>query len=188
MVNPDTGSIRPNQVKPVDIARYTRKTFLCLLLLCFGSSSYANSSANPFTILLEHARQGNVDAMFEVGNYYQSGEYTDQDWQESIGWYEKAIALNHTRAMLYLGRLLLSGVDTLKADIPRAIELIQQAATAGDAEAQFQLGQLFENGAAIRQDLPSAIRWYRAANLQKYPGARSALKRSIAAFKNRATH
>ena len=169
------------------ISRPAYKTVLFFLLISFSGHGYAEASANPFTILLEHAKQGNVDAMFEVGKYYEMGEYTDQNWQESIYWFELAIAQNHARAMLYLGRLLLRGVDKLEPDIPRAIQLFEQAANAGDAEAQFQLGQLFDKGEALKQDMPSAIRWYRAASLQKYPGARSALKRSISAFKKRAT-
>lgn len=161
---------------------------LPLLLLLGSMASQAEPLANPFTILLEHAKDGNVDAMFEVGKYYETGDYTEQNWQKAIDWYEKAIDNNHPRAMLYLGRILLGGVSVLKADIPRALALIEQAANAGDAEAQFQLGILFENGEAVEQDMPSAIRWYRAAELQKYPGARAALKRSIAAFKKRATN
>ena len=187
MVSPGIGNAHLNLVKSVKVSRPTYKTVLFLLLVSFCGYGYAEASANPFTILLEHAKQGNVDAMFEVGKYYETGEYTDQNWQESINWYEQAIAQNHARAMLYLGRLLLSGVDSLEPDIPRAIQLFEQAANTGDAEAQFQLGQLFDKGEALKQDMPSAVRWYRAASLQKYPGARSALKRCIAAFKKRAT-
>ena len=67
------------------------KTWLCLLLLCISIPTYADEPlTNPFTILLEHAKQGNVDAMFEVAKYYQDGEYTEQNWQEAIYWYEKA--------------------------------------------------------------------------------------------------
>ncbi len=144
---------------------------------------HAEPLANPFTILLEHAKQGNVDAMFEVAKFYQAGEYTDQNWQAAINWYEKASENNHTRAMLYLGKILLRGAGPQKADIPRALQLIQQAANAGVAEAQFLLGQLYEKGEYVEQDLPSAIRWYRAAELQKYPRARMAMRRSIEAYK-----
>ena len=164
-------------------------TYVLPLLLVLGSTANnAEPVANPFTILLEHAKNGNADAMFEVGKYYEAGDYTEQNWKEAIYWYEKAIENNHPRAMLYLGRILLGGINILKADIPRALTLIEQAANAGDAESQFQLGILFENGEAVEQDLPSAIRWYQAAAQQKYPDAKAAMKRSIEAFKNRATN
>lgn len=156
-----------------------------VVLLLFTSNGYVQASANPFTILLEHAKKGNVDAMFEVGKYYEAGEYTDQNWEKSIYWYQKAIDNNHIRAMLYMGRILLNGVKGFKADVPRALELIEQAAEAGDAEAQFQLGKLFETGESMERDFPSAIRWYRAAKLQKYPGAEAAYNRSIHTFQNR---
>jgi len=126
--------------------------------------------------------------MFEVGKYYASGEYTEKNWQKSVYWYEQAIANNHHRAMLYLGRVLLKDNEERKSDIPRAMQLIEQAASAGDAEAQFQLGQLFESGKPFGKDTPSAIRWYRAASLQKYPGAKKALQRSIDAFIKRPIH
>lgn len=168
---------------PVYLSRIVLVTFLLLV-----GVAKAEPVVNPFTILLEHAKNGNVDAMFEVGKFYANGDYTDQNWGESIYWYQKAVENNHPRAMLFLGRILLRGVDKLEANVPRAIQLIEQAANSGDAEAQFQLAQLFEKGEAVEQDLPNAIRWYRAASLQKYPAAKSGLKRSIKVFRNRARH
>lgn len=169
--------------------RFTAVTNIVVLLTLLTGSGYA-SAANPFNILLEHARKGNADAMFEVGKYYASGEYTAQNWRESLYWYQQAVQKNHARAMLYLGRILLQGVAEAEvpADVPRALQLIEQAASAGDAEAQFQLGQIFEQGEVIGQDLPSAIRWYRAADQQAYPHAGQAMQRSIELFKNRFAH
>jgi TPR repeat protein len=162
---------------------------VCLLLIVTSSQAIADAPlVNPFTILLEHAKKGNPDAMFEVGKYYASGEYTEQDWQKSLYWYQEAVANNHPRAMLYLGRVLLTGVEGVKADVPRAIQLIEQAASTGEAEAQYQLGQLFEEGQGVEQDLPNAIRWYREASQQKYPGAKKSMQRCIAAFKQRSAY
>ncbi|MFO7603392.1 MAG: tetratricopeptide repeat protein [Gammaproteobacteria bacterium] len=170
--------------------RIAAVTYILLLLISLIGSVHANPAANPFNILLEHARKGNADAMFEVGKHYASGEYTAQNWRESLYWYQQAVQKNHARAMLYLGRILLQGVEEAEvpADVPRALQLIEQAASAGDAEAQFQLGQIFAQGEVIGQDLPSAIRWYRAANQQGYPHAGQAMRRSIELFKNRFAH
>lgn len=183
MANQAIGNVWPTTADIVKISIRHIAFWLGLLLTCASLPGFADPVTNPFPILLEHAQKGNVDAMFEVAKFYQQGEYTDQNWQQAIYWYEKAVENNHVPAMLALGRVLLHDAGKQKANIPRALQLIEQAATAGDAEAQFQLGQLFEGNDGVEQDLPSAVRWYRAAELQKYPGAKRALRRCIRTYK-----
>ena len=47
----------------------------------------------------------------------------------------------------------------------------------GDAEAQFQLGECYENGDVVDQDLQQAAKWYRMAAGQGHEPACEALAR-----------
>ena len=57
------------------------------------------------------------------------------------------------------------------------IEKLKQTAENGDAEAQFNLGTMFENGRGVAQDRAEAIRWYRLAAAQGHAKATAALRR-----------
>ena len=55
------------------------------------------------------------------------------------------------------------------------LETLRSAAEQGDAEAQFNLGLMYEQGQGIPQDYAEALRWYRLAAGQGYAAAQSVL-------------
>jgi len=55
------------------------------------------------------------------------------------------------------------------------IPAIEQAAEAGDAEAQFKLGALYANGKGVKQDSRAAARWLRKAAKQGWTAAQTLL-------------
>jgi hypothetical protein len=64
------------------------------------------------------------------------------------------------RVILLAGMLLtLIASSSLSADI----KTIRKQAEAGDANAQFNIGSMYENGSGVRQDYAEAARWYRKA-------------------------
>ena len=60
--------------------------------------------------------------------------------------------------------------DTLNVGEVAQKEMLQLA-EAGDADAQFSLGVMYEQGKGIRQDYTEAVRWYRKAAEQGYAEA-----------------
>jgi len=54
-------------------------------------------------------------------------------------------------------------------------EWLISAKRARDAEAQFNLGYLFENGQGVTRDLFAAVKWYELAARQNYPTASTML-------------
>ncbi|MCF8706428.1 SPOR domain-containing protein [Rhizorhapis sp. SPR117] len=53
-----------------------------------------------------------------------------------------------------------------RGDYPAAIKLWRPAATAGDADAQFNLGQAYKLGWGVPMDMPVATEWFRKAAVQ----------------------
>ena len=52
---------------------------------------------------------------------------------------------------------------------------LRRRADQGDAEAQFNLGFMYDNGEGVPQDDQEAVKWYRMAAEQGYAGAQFAL-------------
>ena len=68
---------------------------------------------------------------------------------------------------LLVGMLAVSGwAEELKPE-PYSAELVQKA-EAGDAEAQYNLGQCYENGQVGIKDNKEAVKWYTKAAEQNY--------------------
>jgi TPR repeat protein len=55
------------------------------------------------------------------------------------------------------------------------IPAIEQAAAAGEAEAQFKLGALYANGKGVEQDSKTAVQWLRKAARQGWAAAQTLL-------------
>ncbi len=58
-------------------------------------------------------------------------------------------------------------------DYATAFQEWTQAAEAGNADAQFNLAYMYENGQGVHQDLFAAIKWYELAARQNYPTAKA---------------
>ena len=67
-------------------------------------------------------------------------------------------------------------LQTLLQDFDKGtLPAIEQAAEAGDAEAQFKLGALYANGKGVAQDSKQAMHWLRAAAKQGWVAAMTLL-------------
>ena len=58
-----------------------------------------------------------------------------------------------------------------RGDFARAVQEWRGPATAGDADAQFNLGQAYKLGRGVPADQGIAIEWFRKAALQGHPKA-----------------
>lgn len=92
------------------------------------------------------ARQGHVNAQFELAEMYQRGQGVDPDEGSARYWYGQA------------------------ADGYR------KAAERGDANAQFRLGFLYEMGEGVEEDEAQAVRWFEKAAAQGHEDAKQALR------------
>lgn len=63
----------------------------------------------------------------------------------------------------------------LKGDYQAAFDEWQPLAELGDAEAQYNLGVMFDQGASVEQDLAQAASWYRKAAEQGFVDAQTNL-------------
>ncbi|WP_041770125.1 tetratricopeptide repeat protein [Metapseudomonas resinovorans] len=62
-------------------------------------------------------------------------------------------------------------LNSLPENLSEAVSACQQAAKAGDAEAQYELGEFFYDGKRTPRDLPQALQWFEQASLKGHAQA-----------------
>jgi TPR repeat protein len=114
---------------------------------------------------LKAARQGEVQAQFQLGFNYNYGRGVSQNIIEALKWYRLAADQGHQEANTYFNLL-------------SHFEENRQKAEKGDAQAQYELGRLYEYGVGVAMPEDSkAKKWYTLAAGQGHAEARTALDR-----------
>ncbi|MCY4205815.1 MAG: EH signature domain-containing protein, partial [Bacteroidetes bacterium] len=137
--------------------------------------------------LTSAAKRGNVEAQYDLGSAYWTGEGLKQDHTKAIHWWRKAAKQGHTEARYRLGQFrrgkpprVLKERGTQKqsrqADLNQgnqsAIVTLTSAAKRGNVEAQYDLGSAYWTGEGLKQDHTKAIHWWRKAAKQGHTEAR----------------
>jgi len=118
------------------------------------------------------ADQGNAQAQYYIGTMFRYGQGLGQDLGAARDWYRKAAAQNLVEAQRELAFLL---INSKPPQFKEGAEWLMRAAQAGDAESQFNLGALYDNGMAVRADAAQRNAWWQKAAAQNYPPAQAAL-------------
>ena len=109
----------------------------------------------------EKADQGDSWSQFILGWIYENGnliEGLDQNYSETLYWYEKsaqqgfALAQSHLGAMYYEGK----GVDK---DYKKAFYWLKKSAHQGNASAQVKLGEMYYKGKEVSKNYVQAYKW-----------------------------
>lgn len=131
---------------------------------------------------------GTPEAYVAIGKFYErrpSGEFSrDPDYVQAFQNYQKALELSTqstiyaqwaNRARIYLSRLYLNGRGTA-IDQDKAVSLLKEAVSQGNAAAAFEIGRMYEFGLLTGDpDYDKAEEWYRLALKDQYGSAALAL-------------
>lgn len=115
----------------------------------------------------EKASATRADAAYTVGRCYQGGLGGKLDRGKAQAAYARAAEMGYPPAKCALGEMLFAEPGQAE----RGLALCKQAATAGDADAQAKVGDLYYRGGAIKADHVEARRWYEMAAGQNHPAA-----------------
>ena len=85
---------------------------------------------------------------YELALKYEKGDGFEQDLFETIEHLQKAASLNHTGAMVKLGKAYQSGHGVMRK-VEKAVELFKQASTMGDTDGMMELGHCYEDGCCM---------------------------------------
>jgi TPR repeat protein len=140
-----------------------------------------STPAEYATALAEFRRlgeQGHVGACTNAGYMYANGIGTETDYAEARQWLSRGAEQGDAAAINNLAVMLHHGMGC-KADPVGAYALFETAAIKGDMRAQLTLGDGYESGEVLPQDLRQAEHWYRAAAQQGHPYAMFLLGRLL---------
>jgi len=153
-----------------------------------GGTADSEDKAKAFTALQYAADQGHLAAQWKVGRMYAIGDGVPQDDQRAFVYFSQiantypdeppGTAQAHivANAFVALGHYYLTGIpnSTVTPDATRAREMFAYAASYfGDADAQYQLGRLYLDGAP--SDPHEAARWFQLAATKGQCRAEAAL-------------
>ena len=123
-------------------------------------------------LLKNAAKQGHREAAYELGNIFMTGRYGQQNKDNAVTWYTKAVNKRHTKSMYELARYYLAADGSGESGAKdKAFSLFFQAAKQGDAESQFYLGTLLmKRKPAQSQTDKAAYQWlYTSVNNPDLP-------------------
>ena len=129
----------------------------------------------------EAAEQGHQLAKYSIATMYYQGTGTPKDVNKALEIYlelanEKMKEAQYSVGMIYKTRVVTKGTE--KESEQEAIKWLKKAAEAGDADAQFELGDIYEQGqAGVRQNKVEACIYYLKASEQEHEEALMAINR-----------
>ena len=135
------------------------RNLLCVITLLLSSGVTASNDiwVALFRETLQEARQGNSEAQYNVGAMYQNGRGVTANRDKAIEWYGKAAAQGNTSAVSRLG-LMEANQTSFSSEM--------QQAKQGNAESQYNIGNMFTKGNGTNMDLGQAVNWYEKAASQ----------------------
>lgn len=124
------------------------------------SEGYNESrDSDLFVLYLMRAESGNVDAMRDVAECYESGKGVAQSRRDAALWYSHCSEHGDVECMLRYARYLLDGTY-VELDVPKAVELLRIAGLAGIDEACRILGKMYSEGKVVLPDTTLSAEWY----------------------------
>ena len=123
-----------------------------------GARWYRKAAAS----LEKFALKGNIEAQMLLARIYEEGRGVEKSDLEAIKWYRKAADRGEKRAFSSLA-LVYRYHDGVKDGRESAYWYKRLAAEDDDGFAELQLGELYEEGQLVEQDLALAEKWYRRA-------------------------
>ncbi len=80
------------------------------------------------------AGQGNLQAAYELGEYFYQGQYSPRDLKKALYWFEQASARGHAAAQHQLGLMYFRG-EGVRPNTIQAYIVLKMAAVNGEEEA-----------------------------------------------------
>lgn len=157
--------------------RFIVLAFSCLLI--FSMPANANE-ADTFNAMVALANKGNAEAQYHVGMMHNNGIGTQQDPRQAFEWFQKSAASSDPLGAYKLGCYYagqFAGVVTPDSNEALKYKLI--AAKAGYALAQHDVANLYDR----KGNPEEALKWWKAAGDQGYPGALFSLSMAYSAGK-----
>ena len=117
------------------------------------------------------AQEGDTEAQFKLGEYFNTGDGVGKDQVEAVNWYSKAAEGGLPEAKFNLATLYHYGRG-ISQNLELAAPLFSSAAQVGYADAEYMLGEYYRSGlGGLKKDGAVALAWFLRASRKGHSGA-----------------
>lgn len=116
--------------------------------------------------LYSAADQNHAEAMWKIGECFDSGQGVERNLLSAIDWYRKS-----QQATLYQSKVQFAEVKNRQLDFKSNQAMINRLAieaNQGNAESAYKLGKIYNEGRLTKQDYYAAFNWYKKAANKKH--------------------
>ena len=110
----------------------------------YRSNKYKKDHYKAHEFALKAARDGIIDACYQVGLDLLNGYGTDKNTELGIQWIQKVANTKHVNAKIKLAHALINGIG-IRSDIEIAIKFLNEAENLGSEEATLQKIKIFKD-------------------------------------------
>lgn len=132
--------------------------------------------SRAFDGFMKLAKEGDMEAMEELGDMYRKGNgLVEKNIELAEMYYRIGAEKGHDGCQLWLGQVLRE-----KGQMEEALKWLQKSGEQGQGWAAYLVGLMYENGEGAQRDRSKAVEWYtKSANTRNLyaDNARSALRR-----------
>ena len=133
-----------------------------------GSPVEPEAAAMAVRYYKANTENGDTDSMLDLGAMYLEGRGVEKDEEEALRWYEKAAALNGTRACrcianYYRYDVLEDGTPVPATDpvrLQKALEWYRTGAERQEENCIYELGDYYRKGIIVPKDEKKAFKLY----------------------------
>jgi hypothetical protein len=144
-------------------------------MLMDGRAGVAKDEKRGFKLAKAGAALGCVHSKGALGCCYVMGRGVAVDEARGLALGRESEAAGSCFGQFVVGWCYHVGSGGVAEDYAEAVRLFRLAVAQGHADAQYNLGFMFENGQGVAQDYAEAIRWYRLAAAQGHADAQRRL-------------
>ena len=122
---------------------------------------------NYFVRYKGYSKQGHIDAMYVLAEFYYQGYGTQQNTERALKWYRKAAKYNSGHAQFKAGVIYLKEGEF--QDVERGIKYLEEANKNNLNAATHLLGLIYLEGELVDKDIEKASKYLTKAYDNKYP-------------------
>lgn len=128
----------------------------------YGDNGYEEDNQLAFSYFNQALDQGDLSALFYLGDMYYYGYYVSSDKRKAFEFYKSSAENGYYAGMARLGKMYLFG-KYVQTDDHKAYDWLQKANVGNNASAKFFLGYMYEYGYNVSENLSIALSFYKKA-------------------------
>ncbi len=157
--SPTGGGLRPSPSVAKKYYSLAAEKENPIALYNMGKLSEEDDEKQALEYYSRAAKAGDVESQYEMGYRNLYGRGTPQNKEYAIGWLQIASSNGHLKARSVLAQVQQQNTGYSDREL-RITKVTHEAAKAGSAKAQYNLGVMYEYGKGVPQNDDEAYQWY----------------------------